>query len=164
MKQYRPFIKSTILCHNQTHLIAAALIHRGPCNDAPGFPPVAREAAQRLELDTLFADAAYDSEEFHLLGRHELGIRQTVFPINSRGSTRPPLTRYRRQMHRRFPKRRFGQRWQVESVSSQLKRLLDAHLRAHSEVGRFAELYLRILTFNLMILLRRRVYGFYRAI
>jgi hypothetical protein len=112
---------------------------------------------------SLLGDAAYDSEDFHAIGRRELGIRLTIFPINSRGCTKPPQTRYRSQMYRRFPKRRFGQRWQVESVFSQLKRLLNSHLRAHSESARFNEIYLRILTFDLMLLLCCLRYGFYGA-
>lgn len=139
------------------------MVRRSPCHDAVDFPPVVSDAAQRFDMDTLFADAGYDSEGFHALGRLELGIRQTVFPINPRRVPRRPKTRYRRLMYDRFPKRRFGQRWQVESVFSQLKRLLEAHLRSHSEAGRFAELYIRILTFNMMILLCRPRDLFYRA-
>jgi hypothetical protein len=117
----------------------------------------------RCPLDTLLGDAAYDAEAFHRLCREELAIRQSIFPLNSRGWRRPPQTRYRRQMYFRFPRGRYRQRWQVESVFSQFKRLLGSFLHAHSEQARYREVYLRILVFDLMLLLSSLRALFYRA-
>jgi hypothetical protein len=153
MKQFRRFPKMTILCDNQTHLIAGVLMGKGPNNDSPGLPPVMRQAARNLSIDILLADAAFDSEPHHRFCREELGIRRTAIPINDRG--RPdliPSTRYRREMKKRFPRARFGQRWQVESVFSRQKRRLGSALRARSDESRMHEGYLRVLTHNLMIL------------
>ena len=91
--------------------------------------------------DRALADAAFDSEENHRLLREGLGVRSSVIPLNRRGRGRKwPLTRYRRQMVRRFRKRPrrsrykrvYGQRWQAESAFSRHKRLLgDAHQPRH---------------------------------
>ena len=66
-------------------------------------------------------------------------------------------------MYDGFPCDEFGQRWQIESAFSQLKRLLEPHLSAHSNDGRFAEANLRVLTFNLMLLLFSNPKLFYEA-
>lgn len=153
MKRYRRYPKLTILCHNATHLIAGVAVRAGPCNDSPDLAPVVRQAARRAKIHTLYADAAYDAEANHRLCREELGIAQTVIPINDRG--RPdaiPQGPYRRQMKEQFPAEQFGHRWQVESVFSRLKRRLGPCLRSRTDQGPTHECFLRVLTHNLMIL------------
>src|SRR5262249_17956261 len=120
----------------------------------------AREAAGRCRIDTLLADAAYDSEANHAYVRRRLGVRSTVIALNRRGSRRRPLTAYRRQMARRFrppphgPRRRRGdgERWQVESAFSRLKRRLGSALRAARWVNQRKELLLRVIVHNIMLL------------
>jgi uncharacterized membrane-anchored protein len=46
----------------------------------------------------------------------------------------------------------YGQRWQVETVNSMIKRNLGPATRARSAVGRRHELLLRVLTHNIMLL------------
>ena len=65
-------------------------------------------------------------------------------------------------MKRRFPKKQYGQRWQIETVNSMIKRLLDAALRARTYWSQSREIVLRVLTLNMMILWR--IYVFYRAV
>jgi hypothetical protein len=153
MKRYRRYPKLTILCHNPTHMIAGATVRAGPSNDSPDLPAVVRQAARRIQVETLYADAAYDCEAHHRLCREELGIAKTLIPINDRG--RPdavPQGPYRREMKEQFPAEHFGQRWQVESVFSRLKRRLGPSLRGRTDESRTHECLLRVLTHNLMIL------------
>jgi len=151
----RSWPKLTLVCHTQTHLIAGAVVVRGPRNDSPDFAPALRQACKNLRLHRLLADKAYDSEANHRLARKRLGIRSTIIPINPRRTGRRwPTTKYRRQMKRRFPKRVYGQRWQVESAISRHKRLLDSALRARGHQAQKRECLLRVLTHNLMILKR----------
>ena len=51
--------------------------------------------------------------------------------------------------------KRYGQRAQVETVNSMMKRNLGDHLRARTPAGRRKEQMLRVLTHNLSILLSR---------
>jgi len=130
-----------------------AVVSRGPSNDSPEFAEALTLAAENLPLDRLLADAAYDGEHNHRLCRERLGIRSTVIPLNKRGTGRKwPKSKYRRQMKRRFHKRIYGQRWQVESSISRNKRLLGSAVRARNEAAVDRECYLRVLTHNLMIL------------
>lgn len=85
-----------------------------------------------------------------------------MIPINSRGFRKWPLSKYRRQMKRRFWRRIYRQRVHVESSFSMDKRQLGSFLRSRKESSRFQEVLLRVLVHNLAILLWIR-YGFYRA-
>ncbi|HEU4394362.1 MAG TPA: transposase [Planctomycetota bacterium] len=145
--------KVTICGHNRTHLILAATVTKGPCNDSPELPPVVRQAVRRVRLAGILADGAYDGEHHHRLCREELGIPLTAIPINPRNrKCALPGGRYRRRLFRRFPRRRYRQRWQVESIFSRHKRRLGSALTARSDESRARELLLRVLTHNLMIL------------
>jgi DDE family transposase len=149
----RLWTKLTVVCHTASHFFTAATVSAGPSNDAPQFRPALCQASLAVRWRRLLADAAFDSEANHRLCREALGIRSTVIPINRRAQGRKwPKTRYRRQMKKRFPKRKYGQRWQAESAFSRHKRLLDSALRSRSEPARERECYLRVLTHNLMLL------------
>jgi hypothetical protein len=49
-------------------------------------------------------------------------------------------------------KSRYGQRWQVETLISMLKRVLGSALRAVKHHNRMREMLLRVITLNIMIL------------
>jgi len=147
----------------RSHVFLAAVVTRGPGHDAGQFPEATRSAQRRCPIDTLLGDAAYDAEHLHAQAREGLKIRSTVFPVYRRGSTgrgKTPGGKYRRQMVRRFrkkpkgsrSKRVYGQRWQVESGFSRLKRLLGSALRARRWIAQKREIVLRVITHNLMLL------------
>ena len=157
----RLWTKLTVVCDTASHFLTAATVSLGPANDSPQFRPAMRLASLVVTWDRVLGDAAFDSEENHRYGREELGVRSTVIPLNRRNRGRKrPQTRYRRQMVKRFRKRRrgsrskrvYGQRWQVESAFSRHKRLLGSALRGKSDASRERECYLRVLTHNLMLL------------
>ena len=64
-----------------------------------------------------------------------------------------PAGRYRREMLDNFPKKTYGQRWQVETAFSMLKRPLGSALRSRNHRAINREIILRVLTINLMIVL-----------
>lgn len=143
--------KLTAVFDAATHLIVGAVVGRGPSQDSPDFPEAMRQAAANLRPKRLLADKAYDAEHNHVLCRRELGIRSTAIPLNPRNATGPPKTRYRRMMHDRFPVRQYRQRAQAESGFSRHKRRLGSALSARSDPTRRAEIYLRVVTQNVMI-------------
>ena len=149
----RRYTKLTAACHTQGHLLASAVVSTGPSNDSPQFPEAVVAARRHAAWDRLLADAAFDAEHHHRLCREQLGIRSTVIPVNRRGQGRRwPKGRYRRQMRRRFHRRKYGQRWQVESAFSRHKRLLGSALRGRSDAARERECFLRVLTHTLRLL------------
>jgi hypothetical protein len=152
-QRYRKWTKLTIVCHNASHLIASSIVSAGPSNDCPYLAPAVAQATENLPIDRLLADAGYDAEANHRFCRRHLGIRSTVIPVNERGRKKGKLAgRYRNQMKNNFPKRKFGQRWQAESVISRLKRRLGYALRGRTNESRSTECSLRVLAYNLMLL------------
>jgi hypothetical protein len=147
------WVKLTVACDTASHFFTAATVTLGPSNDSPQFRPILHQACLAVSWDRVLGDAAFDSEENHRLAREDLGIRSTAIPLNRRNRGRKwPKTKYRRQMKRRFPRRKYGQRWQVESAFSRHKRRLGSALSSRSEAARERESRLRVLTHNLMLL------------
>lgn len=150
-RRWRSWPKLTVVCETHSQLLAGAVVTRGPTNDSPQFPEAVRQAAGHVKFVRLLADGAYDAERHHRLCREELGIPETVIPVNLRGRG-APRGGYRLQMHRAFPKHLYGQRWQAESAFSRNKRLLGSALRAQGVQAQADECLIRVLTHNLMIL------------
>jgi hypothetical protein len=152
--QYRRWTQLTVVADNGTHLIAAAGVSLGPSNDASLLPEPVRDAMEHIPIKRLLADAGYDSEKNHAFCRKELEIPSTIIAVNERNLKYSQVKgRYRGQMSRRFPKRKFRNRWQIESVFSRFKRKLGYALRAVTEQSRKTECFARVLTYNLMVVL-----------
>ncbi len=150
----------TVVCDERSHLYLAAQTFLGPRNEAPFFEPVVRRAAARTIIDTVLADAAFDTDSCHTLCREELGIRSTVIPLNPRGNGPAwPKGKYRRQMRRKFHRHVYGQRWQVESSFSGSKRRFGSSLSSTTPAGRACECLLWALVHNLAIVRRPRGRG-----
>ena len=107
---------------------------RGPTPDHPHLIEAMLDAAARRRIDTLLADAGYDGEWVHEFLRDELDIRSIIPPTIGRPTAKLPQGRYRRLMARYFERppeaRRYGQRWQVETVFSMIKRRLGETVSA----------------------------------
>lgn len=152
-RRRRQWPKLTVVCHTQSHLFVAAVVSKGPSNDSGESPEAMTQATQIVKFDRLLADSGYDSEDFHALCRQRLGVRLTVIKLNRRRAGRKwPTTRYRCQMKRRFLRRIYGNRWQVESAFSRHKRLLGPGLRSRTLEAQQRECLLRVLTHNLMLI------------
>ena len=151
---YTRYPKAVLACDCASHLILAVVTGRGPGPDDPYFQPAVRQLASRARVGTLLADAGFDSEAAHCYARQEHGQRTIIPPTRGRPTTKLPRGRWRRIMATRFNKQKYGQRWQVETVNSMLKRLLDSALRARQYWSQSRELVLRVLTHNVMILWR----------
>jgi hypothetical protein len=142
------------------HLILAARATTGSGGDQPFFEPLLLDAFARVTLKLAVADAGYDSEANHCIARQDLGIRSIIPPNAGRPTSKPPPTRHRRNMRHRFArkadKKYYGQRWQVETVNSMIKRNLGSALRAKTARRRSMELLLRVVTHNVMVLCKAK--------
>lgn len=144
-----PFVKIQIVVHNRSHLVLA-FCAGPPCHDAKHAKELIREAALFNLCTAMYGDGAFDSEEYHCECRRS-GIHESLAPINPRAHNLVPTTPHRKKMFKTGTPKRFGQRWQVESTFSQIKRLLGSSLRARCHQSRYREACLKILAFNLMI-------------
>jgi hypothetical protein len=156
----RKWPKLTAVYDLASHLALAIHVCVGPCQDSPQFEPTIRGAVGRQKLSLVLGDKGYDSEANHRLCREELSISSTVIPVrrkSKRSHTRAwPETPYRREMKRKTNREGYGQRWQAESAFSALKRLLGSALRARTWIAQRAEIAVRVLTHNCMILAAAR--------
>ena len=146
-----------------SHFVLSAQVSVGPGRDTLEAPEILLEAASRVSIRRVLWDGGCDSEKMHAFIRVNLGAHSLI-PIKSGRKTRRwPKTRYRRQMKRRFFKRLYGQRWQIESVFSRHKRRLSSELRAKTWPAQQAEVYLRVLLHNIMLLMLSLLEVFNRA-
>lgn len=125
------------------------------------LPALLEPALRRHRFATLLGDAGYESEGVHRRCREELGVR-SIIPTTRRGRPRHSGARnaiggrWRRQLHRSFPRRTYGQRWQIETVFSMIKRRLGSALRSRRPYALNREVMLRAITHNLMIIRRAK--------
>ena len=157
---YSKYPKAVFVVDCTSHLILSAVPGRGPGSDLRQFRAALKAAAWRARIGTLLADADFDGEWVHEHVR-SYGIRTLIPPERGRPSEKPPAGRWRRRMKHRFDRKKYGQRWQVETVNSMIKRRLGSALRARGYWSQCREIILRAITHNVLIVIRVRV--FYRA-
>ena len=141
-----------------SHVILAAIATTGAGGDQPFLDGLLYQAWRRTggRVRCVVADAGYDSEDNHRIARRDMRVRSIIPPKAGRPTNKPPREPMRRNMHRRFKRgadaAAYGQRWQVETANSMIKRNLGSAMRARTAVGRRHELLLRVLTHNVMLL------------
>ena len=150
---YTRFPKVGVVCDINTHLVICGIPERGPKFDRTHYRSALKEAMQQKTIVTLLADAGYDGESTHILARKRYGIRTIIPPTIGRQTDTLPKGKYRRLMRTHWPKQLYGQRWQVETVMSMLKRNLGSALRARTYWSQCREIGLRLFTHNVMIVL-----------
>ncbi len=156
---YRRFPKLGVVCDCRSHLILAAVPHRGPSPDFDHWIRAMDAARKRVRMTTLLADAGYDAEWIHLASRLVFGARAIIPPKHGRPShDRLPSSYYRRRMARNFDHRKYAQRAQAETTFSMIKRRLEGCVNAHGHWSQCRSLMLKALTHNIMILKRRQVF------
>ena len=149
---YRRFPKLAVLSDCSSHLVLAAVPERGPGPDITHFERIVRQACPRVRMETLLADAGYDAEWVHRLGRDDLGIT-TIIPAKiGRPTEKAPTGYYRRWMSQRIHLTSYGQRWQAETTISMIKRRLGSAVNARTYWSQCRALMLKAVAHNILIL------------
>jgi len=161
---YRRWPKLGISCDCSNHMILSAITVRGPGVDINQFEKILAAAAEKYTIDHVLADAGYDSESNHRYAREQLNITTTIPPNHGRPtlSPKPFKGKYRELMRTNFNKETYGQRWQVETVMSMIKRNQGDCLRNKTYWSQNREMMLKVLTHNIGIILFVKEL-FYRA-
>jgi hypothetical protein len=157
---YSRYPKLGIVVDCATHLILSFWTGVGPGSDRPHFDRCLFHAWRRANVRKLAADAGYDAEASHEVGRQDMGVKTLIPPEigRPRKNGGPPGGHWRRLMSillgtkKRRRKSGYTQRWQGETVNSMMKRNQGSALRARSDPSRNRELGLRVLTHNLGLL------------
>ncbi len=149
---HKKYPKLSLVVDTATHMILAAETGRGPKPDIGDFKKLLSGANDTAKIKCVVADAGYDAEHSHEFARDVLGILSFIPPLIGKQTSKLPTGYYRRLMRTSFDTMRYRQRWQVETVFSMLKRLLRSALTARNSISQSRELYLRVITLNIMIL------------
>lgn len=155
---YTRFPKLHVIADCKTHLILAAYPRRGPTPDVGELVKLYTQLAPGIDLQTLYADAGYDSEPNHVFLRDDLHIHSLIPPRIGRPTAKPAKGTYRRMMQRLFADTasiNYGQRWQVETTFSMIKRNLGHAISAKTYHAQNREMLLNCVTHNAMILWRQ---------
>jgi Transposase DDE domain len=158
---YAKYPKVVFVVDCKSHMILGAVPGRRPGSDLVQFGAALGQAVRRASIVTLLANVDFDAEWVHRSVRSH-GIRTIIPPTRGRPTDKLTSGRWRRRMKQRFGqyKPKYGQRWQVETVNSMLKRRLGSALRARYYKSQCRETILRAITHNVMIF---RIQVFYRA-
>jgi len=149
---YKRFPKVGIVCDVSNHMILEAQASRGPCPDVADFKKPLERATRLVRIRDVVADAGYDSESNHRFAREQLSVR-TIIPANAGRPTKKPASgKYRRQMQIRFDKKKYGQRWQCETVISMIKRRQATATSGRTYWSQCRDLYLMAITHNIMVI------------
>ena len=107
--------KMGVVCDCDSHWVVALVPGQGPGPDILHFRAALNQALDNVQIETLAADAGYDSEATHQFTRQQTGVR-TLIPATIGRRTDKPLRGYlRRHMKSGLHLTRYGQRWQVDT-------------------------------------------------
>ena len=155
-RKQRKFPKFWAVVQAATHVCLAMVPGTGPSPDDPKFHRVAKEAHEREKFAALAADVGFDGEHHQRFLYEKLdGVIGIIPPERGRPRKSKKNQRsgfFRKFIHEYWPKKLYGQRWQVETFFSMLKRLLDSFLRAINWRSQHREMCLKVLTVNLMLI------------
>lgn len=148
---YRRFGKLGVIidCHN--HLILASHRGMGPMPDVNQLTPLLTTFCGNVIPANMLLDAGYDSESNHERLREQLDIVSWIPPTRGRPTQALPTGKWRWFMATAFDEEIYGQRWQVETVMSMLKRHLGQALTARKYQTRRREMGLMCIVHNIMI-------------
>lgn len=138
------------------HLVLSLWTGTGAGGDHPHLEELALEAWRRTAVKTFVADAGYDAEASHELIREDMACLSIIPPLIGRPTDKPPSTHYRAMMARLLAddpetQAAYGQRWQVETVNSMLKRNYGSALRAATPERREREMMLKVMVHNMAL-------------
>ena len=150
---YRRWPKLAVAVDCDTHLVVSLATMRGPAPDIKHIQRVVEDAWRTWELGTVYADAGYDGEWVHQWLREDLGTASLIPAKIGRPTSKPPSGRWRRWMAEHLHETDYGQRWQVETVFSMIKRNLGEAVNATSYWSQCRAMHLLAITHNIMILL-----------
>jgi len=151
---YSRYAKMELSVDCQTHFIVGVLASRGPRVDVDRFAPLLDATLETIRPQRAVADAGYDSEPNHRYARDVHGIASFFPATHGRPTDKLPSGRHRRRMKLRLTKTYggYGQRWQVETAFSMIKRRSATAVHARTYWSQCRELWLLAITHNVMIL------------
>lgn len=151
--RYTRYPKVSLLVDCNTHMAMAMLTTRGPSPDMNDLPKLMGRLPKGFYIKTVMADAGYDSQANHDCLRQDHGVQSIIPPLIGRPTKKRLKGPTRELMRSRWAryKGKYGQRWQVETTNSMIKRNLGDELSAVGYHAQCRQLRLLVLTHNVMV-------------
>jgi hypothetical protein len=153
----RGWVKLHITCDISNHLITSVQVTDEHESDGKEFGKLVDGAKDTVgKVSRVFGDSAYDSRAIFNYAAG-VGPEPVIKPrMNSTGRSRGSYVRA--QTVREFlsdpqawkEKHRYGQRWQVETVFSSLKRMLGEYFTSVLNIGIYNEIMSKVFTYNIV--------------
>jgi hypothetical protein len=147
---WRHWCRWTIVVDVLRRCVLAQAARQGPYNDCATLRPLVSAAHEVTPVGLVLADAEFDTERNHLHVREMIGAN-SVIPAK-RGKADCKIRGVRAQMRRRFLRKGYGQRTQVESVFSVVKRKLSAKTPGRSDETQRRQAMLLGVAYNIYLL------------
>jgi hypothetical protein len=147
---WRHWCRWTIVIDVLRRCVLGQAVRKGPYNDCATLRPLVSAAHEVMPVGLVLADAEFDSERNHRHVRDVIGT-DSVIPAK-RGKADWKIKGVRAQLRRRFPRRRYSQRVQVESVFSAVKRKLSSKAPRRSAESRRRQAMLLGVAYNIYLL------------
>jgi hypothetical protein len=140
-------ISTIILCGSLLPL--SLVVGMGPNNDKCQAQELIAKAQTAAVPDTVYGDAGYDAEWIHAQCREEWGVESVIKPaVHRKDGLLGGL--WRSGMTESYLKRkRYGQRWAVETFFSGLKRTMGSTLTSRTPKQLLAEAAFKVLAYTL---------------
>lgn len=147
---WRHWCKWTVVVDVLRRCVLAQAARQGPYNDCATLRPLVSAAHEATPIGLVLADAEFDSERNHRHVREVLKA-DSVIPAK-RGKADWKIKGIRAQMRSRFPRKRYSQRAQVESVFSAVKRKLSARAPGRTSETQRRQAMLLGVAYNIYLL------------
>lgn len=158
IRKKKEFIKLHIAVDAKSKKVVSFRITRGNVHDAKKFCPLVREAAEKYNIDKVYADKAYDNRKnFNLLD--DLNVEPAI-EIRKNASIRATGCPLRRDevlliknlgYHRWNQLKDAGKRWIAEIIFSSIKRVLGEDLLSKKFCAQKVEAGLKVMLYNKFI-------------
>jgi len=153
-KKRKGYPKATFVIDCASHLILGVYGSRGPGGDSEEFIPTLMSIPDSVLIKKLLADKGYDAERNHVYAREKKGIVTIIPARKMRPNQSPPRAKYRHHMFEYFKTKPkvYGQRWQVETTISLIKRGIGQSIMGQNYWSQCRDIALKAIVCNLAIL------------
>lgn len=154
----KDYVKLHMACGVSSNLVVAAHVTNGRRNDSPIFPLLAQQVGRHFLVEEISADNAYCSRENCRIV-DDLGGVPYFWPKKEFSPRSLGVVAWRRmiKLFQEYPsefRASYHQRSNSETVFAVLKALFGGSVLAKSPVARFNEVLLKVLCYNVVVLVR----------
>jgi Transposase DDE domain len=143
---------ATIICDTKSRFALGVHASFGPWPDIRHVKKALGKIPKNIKIKDMVADAGYDAEWVHEYAKKKYGIR-TIIPAKiGRVTPNLPKGKHRRKMVLRFPKKAYGQRWQLECLNSVFKKRVGSVISARSRRAQRREILIKSCAYDVLLL------------